>query len=135
MQNRGNKDNGSYHFTHTCLGTSGSLQPHDCSPPRLLCSWNFPGKNSRTGCHFLLQRIFPIQGSNLSLLYFLHWQADSQATMPPGKPSYHLSLTKGYYMQGIFSFLSYLIFTFLYLIFFIFIIFSHYKTLAYPFCQ
>ena len=28
------------------------------------------------GCHFLLQGIFPIQGSNLHLLCFLHWQAD-----------------------------------------------------------
>ena len=35
------------------------------------------------GCHFLLQGIFPTQGSNLSLL---HWQADSLMTVPPGKP-------------------------------------------------
>ena len=28
------------------------------------------------GCHFLLQGIFPIQGSNLSLLRLLHRQAD-----------------------------------------------------------
>ena len=26
--------------------------------------WDFPGKNTRVGCHFLLQRIFPTQGSN-----------------------------------------------------------------------
>ena len=43
----------------------------------LLCPWNFPGKNSRANCHFLLQRIFPTQGSNLHLLSLLHWQADS----------------------------------------------------------
>ena len=36
---------------------SGSLQP-----TRLLCSWNFPGKNVGVGCHFLLQRIFLTQG-------------------------------------------------------------------------
>ena len=35
------------------------------------------------GCHFLLQGVFPTQGSNLSLL---HWQADSLITAPPGKP-------------------------------------------------
>ena len=29
------------------------------------------------GCHFLLQGIFPTQGSNLGLLHLLHWQADS----------------------------------------------------------
>ena len=27
-------------------------------------SWNSPGKSAEVGCHFLLQRIFPIQGSN-----------------------------------------------------------------------
>ena len=39
--------------------------------------WNFPGKNTGGGCHFLLQVIFPIQGSNPHLLHLLHWQADS----------------------------------------------------------
>ena len=29
--------------------------------------WDFPGKNSGVGCHFLLQRIFPIQGLNPGL--------------------------------------------------------------------
>ena len=29
------------------------------------------------GCHFLLQGIFPTQGSNLHLLHLLHWQVDS----------------------------------------------------------
>ena len=27
----------------------------DCSPSRLLCSWDFPGKNTGAGCHFLFQ--------------------------------------------------------------------------------
>ena len=30
-------------------------------------SWDSPGKNTRVGCHFLLQGIFPNQGSNLGL--------------------------------------------------------------------
>ena len=30
----------------------------------ILCPWNFPGKNTGVGCHFLLQGIFPTQGSN-----------------------------------------------------------------------
>ena len=30
--------------------------------------------------------IFPTQGSNLSLLFLLHWQADSLATKLLGKP-------------------------------------------------
>ena len=43
--------------------------PVDCRPPgsRLLCPWDFPGKNTGAGCHFLLQGIFPTQGSNLGL--------------------------------------------------------------------
>ena len=36
------------------------------------------------GCHFLLQGIFPTQGSNPCLW---HWQADSAAE-PPGKPNH-----------------------------------------------
>ena len=35
------------------------------------------GKNTGVGCHFLLQGIFLTQGSNLSLLHLLHWQAGS----------------------------------------------------------
>ena len=42
-----------------------------------LCSWDFPGKNVGTGCHFLFQEIFPIQGSKVILLHLLHWQAES----------------------------------------------------------
>ena len=48
--------------------------PWTVSHPRLFCPWNFPGKNTGVDCHFLLQWIFPTQGSNLHLL---HWQADS----------------------------------------------------------
>ena len=32
-----------------------SLQPHGLPPTRLLCLWDFPGKNAGVGCHFLLQ--------------------------------------------------------------------------------
>ena len=42
--------------------------------PRLLCPWNFPGKNTGVGCRFLLQGIFLTQRSNLNLL---RWQVDS----------------------------------------------------------
>ena len=34
---------------------SDSLQPQGLQPTRLLCLWNFPGKNTGVGCHFLLQ--------------------------------------------------------------------------------
>ena len=32
---------------------------------------NSPGKNTGMGCHFLFQGIFPIQGSNWGLLYYV----------------------------------------------------------------
>ena len=41
--------------------------PTDCSPARLFCPWDFPGKNNRVDCHFLLQGIFSTQGLNLGL--------------------------------------------------------------------
>ena len=46
---------------------SNSLQPQGLQPARLLCPWDFPGKNTGVGCHFLLQGIFPTQGSNPGL--------------------------------------------------------------------
>ena len=53
---------------------SDSLQPHGLWPTGLLCTWNYPSKNTGVSCHFLLQGIFLTQGSNLHLW---HWQADS----------------------------------------------------------
>ena len=37
------------------------------------------------GCYSLLQGIFLNQGSNLCLLYLLHWQAGSLPLVPAGK--------------------------------------------------
>ena len=57
-------------FSNACLHAK-SLQscptlcdPMDSSPPRLLCPQDSPDKNTGVGCHFLLQGIFPTQGSN-----------------------------------------------------------------------
>ena len=36
---------------------------------QVLCPWDFPGKGPGMGLPFLLQRIFPAQGSNLGLLH------------------------------------------------------------------
>ena len=42
----------------------------DCLWPHgLLCPWDFPGKNTGVGGHFLLQQIFLTQGSNPDLLH------------------------------------------------------------------
>ena len=59
------------------LVVSNSLRPHELWPARFLCPWNSPGKNTGVGCHFLLQGIFPTQGSYLRLLHLLHRQVDS----------------------------------------------------------
>ena len=74
----------SYHVPLCCAVLShehsvmcSALRPHRLQPSSLLCPWNFPGKNTGQGCHFLLQKIFPAQGSNLCLLYLLNWQAGS----------------------------------------------------------
>ena len=46
---------------------SDFLRPHGLKPTRLLHPRNFPGKSTEVGCHFLLQGIFPTQGSNPGL--------------------------------------------------------------------
>ena len=69
---------------HACIVVSDSLRPLDCSPPGSSCPWNFPGKNTGVRCHFLLQRIFPTQGSNLHLLCLPHWWAGSLLAEPLG---------------------------------------------------
>ena len=60
-----------------CSVVSDSLLPNFLQSVRLCCPWNFPGKNTAVGCHFLLQGIFLTHGSNLHHLHLLHCQADS----------------------------------------------------------
>ena len=43
-----------------------SLRPHGACT-KLLRPWDFQGKSTRVGCHFLLQGIFPTQGLNPGL--------------------------------------------------------------------
>ena len=51
----------------------------DCNLPGSSVHGSSPGKNTRMGCHPLLQGIFPIQGSPTL-------QVGSLASEPPGKP-------------------------------------------------
>ena len=53
-----------------------------CSPSRLLCAGDSPGKNTGRCCRALLLGISPIQGSNLGLP---HCWADSLPSEPPGR--------------------------------------------------
>ena len=52
--------------------------------------WDFPGKHTGVGCHFLLQEIFLTQGSNLHLQ---HWQADSLPPSHQGSPYFKYMLS------------------------------------------
>ena len=65
----------------SCLVLSDSLQP-----ARLLCPWDFPGKNIGVGCHFFFQGIFPTRGLNSCLFCLLHRQVSSSPLTSPGKP-------------------------------------------------
>ena len=72
-----------------CLVMSDSLQPHGLEPIRLLCPCDFPVKKTGVGCHYLLQGIFPSQGSNLCLL---HGPTDSSSLSRLGSPSFSILL-------------------------------------------
>ena len=53
------------------------------TPAWLLCPWDFAGKNTGVGQHFLFQGIFPSQGLNPNLL---HWQVGSLPLNHLGSP-------------------------------------------------
>ena len=55
---------------HSGVQLSGG--PWTVAPARLLCPWNFLGKNTGVGCRFLLWGIFPTQGLNSRLLHLQH---------------------------------------------------------------
>ena len=54
----------------------------DCSPPGSSVHGDSPGKSTGVAPG----EICPTQGSNLSLLHLLHWQAGLLPLVPPGKP-------------------------------------------------
>ena len=70
------------HFSQSCL----TLRPYGLTVAGQFPLWDSPGRNTRVGCHALLQGIFPTQGLNPCLLSLLHWQAGSLPLGPPGKP-------------------------------------------------
>ena len=76
-----------YYFLHVCVLSQFSRVQLCVTPwtiaTRFLCPWDFPGKNTGVGCHFLLQGIFPTQGSNS---YLLHWQVGSLLLSHDGSP-------------------------------------------------
>ena len=69
--------------------SSDFLRPYGLQPTRLLCPWNSPGQNPGVGSHFLLQGIFPIQGSNLG---FLHYRQPLYNLSHQGSPTKYFAL-------------------------------------------
>ena len=57
--------------------------------------WNFPGRSTVVGCHFLLQEILPTQGSNLGLL---HYRQTLFHLSPQGSPQEHMKSLQRYEM-------------------------------------
>ena len=63
---------GMYYIQYMCVSHSAMPalhDPRDCSPPDVSCPWDSPAKNTEMGGHFLLQGIFPTQGTDSSLLH------------------------------------------------------------------
>ena len=64
------------HLNYTACRLLSHVQlfaaPCTVQPARLLYPWDFPGKNTEEGWHFLLQGIFPTHVLNLHLLCLLH---------------------------------------------------------------
>ena len=61
---------------------SDSLQAHGLRSARLLCPWDFPGKNIGVGGHSLSPGDLPDPGTEPNLL---HQQEDSLPSESPGK--------------------------------------------------
>ena len=79
-------------MNHSCVCTK-SLQwcptlcnVMDYSPPGSSVHGILQARILGVTCHFLLQEIFLIQGSNPCLLHFLHWQVDSLLLSYQGSP-------------------------------------------------
>ena len=81
------KELGAKLFLRACSVTRVQLLANrGLKPARLLRSWGSPGKHTKVGCHFLLQRTFLTQGANPHLLCLLPWQADSLPLSHLGSP-------------------------------------------------
>ena len=87
-----------YHVSfYAVLSFLTLCDPVDCSPPRSSAHGDFPGTNTRVGCHPLLQGIFPTQGLNPQCKQ-CPTQADSLLSELPGKPITHFDPQGNFYL-------------------------------------
>ena len=75
---------------------SDYLRPHGTVPTRLLCPWNFPGKNTGVNCHFLLQDL-PDPGIELMSLASVALAGRLLPPGPFGKLPWALSIQVSYF--------------------------------------
>ena len=85
MKDLQNEDSDDLCVCQAALVLSDSLQPYGPQSGSSVHGYS-PGRNTRVGCHGLLQGIFLTQGLNPCLLCLLHWQVGSLPLEPPGKP-------------------------------------------------
>ena len=81
--------------TRTWVSLVAQLCPTLCDPhglwlTRLLCPWDFPGKNTGVGCCFLFQVIFLTLGSEPTYPASRAWAGGFVTTEPPGKPLFYI---------------------------------------------
>ena len=74
---------------HACSVASSPWWPYGLSPARFLCPWNFLGKSTGVGCHFLCEG--SIQPSDQTQFFCLACRFFN--TEPPGKPKKVLERT------------------------------------------
>ena len=79
---------------------SDPLWPYRLWPTRILCPWNFIGKNTGVGCHFLLQGIFLTEGSNLHFLCLLHCRQILYPLSHQGSPQMSRTQSKSFHIEN-----------------------------------
>ena len=92
-----------YKFAHMLSRSvmSDSLRSRGPYPARLLCLWDSPGKNPGVGCQFLLEGIFPTQGSNPRLLSLLPCKCIPYPLSHRGSPNLHTHKLVSFYTIGL----------------------------------
>ena len=78
---------------HVCSVMSDSWRLHGLYLTRLLCPQGFPGKNTRAGCHFLLQGGLPNPGSEPTSLASPTLTGEFFTTEPLGSPQWNITTT------------------------------------------